>query len=645
MHWLRRRNSIILGGLILLISSFSFAAGPQPPEADVTDLAPEYSFPEEAKTANLGRLYQAAPADSAHDYDVTKYILDVKLVPTSPTNKLRGHTTIQAKSQISGLSTLVLDFIGMTVDSCKVNSSSAIFTRSSTQLFVDLGTSYGAGSSFSADVFYHGNPVGGFYFTSNSYGSPVYYSFTEPYDSRLWFPCYDWPNDKARCEVICTVPAGYFAVSNGRLYSVTNNPDTTTTYLWKENYQIATYLISVTVCDYAQIDTYAVVETDTIPVQYWVYPQDSLEAVTDFKKTPKMIEYFSDIWLNYPFPGDKYSMAQAELGGAMEHQTCTSWGFPMPGDARYEWVVAHELAHQWWGDLVTCSDFANIWLNEGFASYAEALWQEYEYGPTAFKNHLIAFEGNIFASRFGSVKYPIYNPPSTYLFGTAVYKKGAWVLHMLRYLLGDSNFFNGMQAYGQSYAYSTANTEQFQTAIEGYSGMDLDLFFNQWVYSPNYPILNWSWTYTSIGTTYYLDVNLNQKQTTPLVFKLPLEFRLSTLVKDSLFTILDTLRNQHFSMVLKSPITGLVFDPNYWVLSADTLTAYPYRAGDLDGNTIIVLNDIIYLVNILFHGFPLPVPAAAADVNGDCKVSLGDVVYFINYFFHSGPQLKLGCPG
>src|SRR3989304_5893505 len=129
-------------------------------------------------------------------------------------------------------------------------------------------------------------------------------------------------------------PCNYRHGPTGRLYGYPNNPDTTTTYYWKENYQIATYLISVTVCDYAQIDTYAVVETDTIPVQYWVYPQDSLEAVTDFKKTPKMIEYFSDIWLNYPFPGDKYSMAQAELGGAMEHQTCTSWGFPMPGDAR-----------------------------------------------------------------------------------------------------------------------------------------------------------------------------------------------------------------------------------------------------------------------------------------------------------------------
>ena len=329
----------------------------------------------------------------------------------------------------------------------------------------------------------------------------------------------------------------------------------------------------------------------------------------------------------------------------MEHQTCTTWGFPMPGNAAYEWVVAHELSHQWWGDMVTCNDFANIWLNEGFASYAEVLWEEYEYGNAAKISHLAGFESNIYAAANGSVKYPIYNPPSQYLFATAVYKKGAWVLHMLRYIVGDSNFFHGMATYGQNYLYGTANTEQFKTEMENYSGMDLDWFFNEWAYKANYPKHNWSWVWTSLGGNYYLDISINQKQTdTTFAFRMPMQFKLSALAAaDSVITLQDTLRNQRFTLALSNIPTNLVFDPNYWILSADTLKAYPHIAGDMtnDGNTS--LGDVIYLINVLFKGWSFPTPVAAADVSGDCQVNLSDVIYYVNYIFHFGPALKLGC--
>ncbi len=616
---------------------------PQPPESEILGTPDEITIFGENKSTNLNRVGLAAPADSSHDYDVLKYTLDITLVPSVPSNKFRGHVTILAASQTSGLDTLVLDFIGMTVDSCEVDSFTTSFTRIGNQLYVDLGGSYNPGDSFKVDVFYHGNPLAGFYFDFNSYATPIYYSFTEPYDSRYWFPCYDWPNDKALCEIICTAPEGNVAVANGSLSSVTHNPDTTVTYHWEEDYPIVTYLISLTVCDFAQIDTFAIVGGDTLPVNYWVYHQDSTEAVTDFLKTPKMIEHFSDIWVNYPFMGEKYSMAQAELGGAMEHQTCTSWGFPMPGNAAYEWVVAHELSHHWWGDMVTCNDFANIWLNEGFASYAEVLWQEYEYGNAAKNSHLAGFESNIYSAANGSVKYPIYNPPSSYLFGTAVYKKGAWVLHMLRYILGDSLFFHGMAQYGQNYAYSTANTEQFNTEMENYSGQDLDWFFDEWVYSPNYPKYNWSYAFTRIGASYYLGISLNQKQTVPTAYRMPVQMKLTTAAGESLITLPDSLRDQEFSLTLNSFPLSLTFDPNYWILSADTLKVYPHLAGDMNNDSLTTLSDVIYLVNVIFKGWAFPTPAAACDVSGDCQVTLSDVIYYVNYVFHSGPALKLGC--
>jgi aminopeptidase N len=599
---------------------------------------------EEAKYTNRQWITLFVPTDSVHQFDVIKYKIEVELLPASPDNKIKGHTTIQAKSLVNGFNLLALDFIGMVVDSCKVNTQSALYTRSSNLLNINLGGNYNTGTYFTAEVFYHGLPQAGFYFDQNSYGTPVYYSFTQPYDSRYWFPCYDYPEDKAHCEVICTVPDNNFAVSNGQLYRVTNNQSGSKTYHWIEYYNIATYLISITVSNFVQIDTSLQFEEYELPVQYWVYPQDASKAAIDFKNTPAMIQFFSGLWGDYPFLADKYSMVQAELSGAMEHQTCTSWGIPITGDTRYEHVVAHELAHHWWGNWVTCHDYANIWLNEGFASYAEALWKEEKYGLSAFKNHMIAFEGNVFASRKGSVKYPIYNPPETYLFGTAVYKKGAWVLHMLRHILGDSIFQQGLAYYGLSHSYRTSTTEQFQAALEEFSGQDLDWFFDEWIYSPNYPIYKWSWVYTSFAGYYYLDINLGQKQDDPLVFRMPIEFKLSTAAKDTFFTVFDSLREQRFSMVLSSPPTGLIWDPNYKLLSADTLTTYPYLAGDVDGNRLVMLGDAIYLVNMLFYGFPLPTPPAAADVSGDCKISLADIIYLVNYVFGRGSPPRIGCP-
>ncbi len=641
------KGMVKLWGLSFFICFYSVALAYVPQN----QLNPQASDPddnqvESGKSFHLGKFPPPAlPADSSHDYDVIRYVLDVKLEPESLTNKFRGHETIYAKSQIIGLSSLVLDFVGMTVDSCKVNSSTTTFSRTSTQLTVNLDAPYNPGDSFDVEVFYRGIPSNGFHFTFNSYGTPIYFSFTEPYLSRNWFPCYDWPNDKAFSEIIATVPDGNYAVANGSLISVVDNLDSTTTFHWKEDYPIVTYLISLTVCDFARIDSFAVVNNDTLPVHYWVYHEDSAAAVIDFQKTPEMIEFFSSIWVPYAFISEKYSIAQAPLGGAMEHQTCTSWGFGMPGNAANEWVDAHELSHQWWGDMVTCNDFANIWLNEGFASYAEVLWQEHEYGQAAKKSQLAGQEYAVFFSDSvgSSVRYPIYNPPVGYLFGTAVYDKGSWVLHMLRYILGDSLFFNGMADYGQTYMYSTASTQQFQNEMEAYSGQDLDWFFNEWVYSPRFPKYNWSWAKTSFGGTHYVNLNINQKQTNPSVYTMPIQFKITTPSGDTIVTLQNDQRDQSFLFTVNDTPKTIVFDPDYWILSADTLKPYTYVAGDADRNAAVNLADIIYLVNFIYKGGHPPVPLARGDVNANCAVNLGDIIYLVNSIFKGGPTPQLGC--
>jgi len=638
-------------GIVLLVSSLTLWVAvtalaervpQQPPPEVVAELGLNYQIPDSffpSKDFQAGRV-----ADLAHDYDVIKYILEIRLSPSELINKLKGHATIQAKSGVSSLNTLSLDLAGLVVDSCKVNSRLTTFGRAGDKLNLTLDRAYKSGELFTAEVYYHGYPLAGLYFSYNKYGSPIYYTMVEPDRSKNWFPCYDQPSDKALSEVICTVPAGNEVISNGNLVNISNNPDKSVTYHWQENYPIATYLISLAAGNYAQIRDFMSLQNQDLSLSYWVYPQDSAKAVYDFQTVPEIISLFSELFGEYPFQAEKFSIAQAGLSGGMENQTCVSWGFPIEGNYTYEAIVAHEISHQWWGDLVTISDFGNMWLKEGLATYCEALWKEHHYGLDRFKGHMTGLEWHVLNDSLGSVSCPIYNPPPEYLFGKGVYRKGAWVMHMLRHVIGDNNFLNGLKAYAQQHAYSTANTEEFKNAMEEQSGQDLDWFFNQWVYSPNFPKYKWSWVYTYLQGKYYLDISIYQGQTAPLFYQMPVDFELTNASGKSRLSLFNSSRYQTYSFVLDDQPSGLIFDPDNWLLGVQAQSTYPAIAGDLTQDGQVRLNDVIFLVNLLFNKGPRPSPAALADVDGNCRVTIADIIYLSNYLSNKGPQPKIGCP-
>jgi len=638
----------LLGSLVMLLtlgvkSGSSTDNSGQPPAEVVAELGTNYRL---LHPVNLtGKDFTPATvADLAHDYDVIKYKLELSLAPSELINKLKGHATIQAKSGTVNLTVLSLDLVGLTVDSCKVNSQLATFNRLNGKLNITLNRGYQPGESFTAEVFYRGYPTSGLYFETNKYGKLVCYTFTEPDRSKYWFPCYDSPSDKALSEVICTAQAGNEVISNGVLLDVIKNPNNTVTYHWQETYPIATYLISLAVSDYAQIQDQVILGTDELPLSFWVYPQDSAKAVVDFASTGQMVTLFSELFGEYPFLTEKFSIAQAELAGAMEHQTCVSWGLSVQGNSSNEWIVAHELAHHWWGNLVTCQDFANIWLNEGFATYCEALWKEYARGLSRFKGHMIGLEWHVLADSAGSVKYPIYSPPGEYLFGIAVYRKGAWVMHMLRYLLGNQIFFKGLRSYAETFGYATSTTEQFKAVMEVESGQELDWFFKQWVYQPNFPKYKWSWVYTSFEGKYFLDIYITQEQATPIVFRMPVEFGISSAAKDSVLSLYNSSRYQNYSLIWPGKPSQIAFDPNNWLLGVQNTAPYPATAGDLTGDKYVKLGDVIYLINMIFNRGPRPTPMALADVDGSCQVTLSDVIYLVNFVSGKGPAPKMGCP-
>ncbi len=638
-------KSIVKGMAIIFLLTASSPAGDspeQPPPEVIKELGPNYQLLHQVELSK--NFPSAMVADVGHDYNVIKYTLDIQLCPAEAFNKLKGHVTLQVESELLNLSNLSLDLIGFTVDSCRVNSKLTSFNRTADKLNVVLDRTYGGGETFKVEVFYKGYPQSGLYLSHNKYSSPIYYTHAEPDRSKYWFPCYDHPSDKALAEIICTVPVGNEVISNGVLAQVTQNPDNTVTFHWQENYPIATYLISLAVAGFTKIQNWADLGEKQVSLSYWVYPQDAAKAVYDFERVPQMVTFFSELFGDYPFQTEKFSIAQAGLSGAMENQTCVSWGFNIEGNYAYEWVAAHEIAHQWWGNLVTIADFGNIWLKEGFATYCEALWKEHFYGISSLKGHMEGLEWHVLNDSLGSVRYPVYNPPGEYLFGKAVYRKGAWVMHMLRKVVGDEKFLAGLKAYAQTYAYSTATTEDFKNVMEQYSGQDLDWFFNQWIYSPNFPRYKYSWVYTALGGKYYTDISLVQEQANPVFYRMPVDFDLQTSAGTSRLNFSNSSRYQDYHLILDSQPISLVMDPDNWLLGVQTQAAYPAVPGDINRDGFVRLGDVILLVNFLMKNGPQPSPLAMADTDGSCNLSLSDVIYLVNYISNKGPQPKIGCP-
>ncbi|MBI1311179.1 hypothetical protein GC176_07715 [bacterium] len=454
-------------------------------------------------------------ADRQIDVQHIRLELDVDLVDRS----VSGTATIDYRPLKSFTAEIALDAVGLEVLDTQAGIVSNVnatlhpvaFETSDSQLrlidqrSVDVDTAprpfAAAGQTGRLQIRYRvRNPHAGLYFFGPTDSAPnvplTVWSQGEPRGSRYWFPCLDQPNERQTTELIVTAPAGFEVLSNGTLTSreaVRGSGPQRTRFHWKQDKPHATYLTSLVVGDFA-------VERDEWrgrPVSYYVPKDRAADLRRTFGRTTEMLEFFSERF-GIEYPWDKYAQVVVEqfIWGGMENTSATTLYARTMHDERAmldstpDWLIAHELGHQWWGDLVTCRNWSHLWLNEGFATYCEILWAEHKLGDDErdwrlFEKSQSARSGSAQTRPIVDRTYP--HPGS--LFDVRAYPKGGWVLHMLRRRLGDEDFFNGLQRYGTVYAYQTAETTDLRRSFERLYGISLERFFYDWTERPGHPEL------------------------------------------------------------------------------------------------------------------------------------------------------------
>lgn len=496
-----------------------------------------------------------------HHFDIIHYQFDWNLDFES--RSIEGKAVIQAKSLADDLNNIILHLSDtMLITRITQNDRPLNYVHQDDTLDIYLDTTYPSGQEFEVEITYQGYPQSGLNFSYHQ-NQPIIWSLDEPSLARNWFPCYDLPSDKATAEMRISVPAPFIVASNGTLTDVTSNFDNTLTYVWKEDYPIATYLISIAASNYVTFSDYYASDQRNMEVRYFAYPEHLHQAQEDFSITVPMIEFYSQAFGEYPFLREKYGMAEIPGSASMEHQTCTSYSSRLVnGTHQYDWIIAHELAHQWWGDLVTLSDWSDIWLNEGFATYSDALWQENIYGFEGLKARMAAFKNIYFTYHQGS-EHPIHDPPPDHLFCEIEYEKAAWVLHMLRHVVGDDNFWKILRKYAQDYAYATASTEDFKSVCEQIYGLDLDWFFHQWIYEAGYPSYQFAWSQPGRNR---IRVHISQVQQDFPLFKMPIELQFTFPSGEEKKIVWVGEKRNTFDFTSQEEPLDVLFDPDGWIL-------------------------------------------------------------------------------
>ncbi len=390
-------------------------------------------------------------------------------------------------------------------------------------------------------------------------------TLNEPIFAPTWFPCNDSPHDKAKLKISVTHDSSMVTISNGILQDI-ETIENRRTYSWATDYPIATYLISIYSAPYKIFSQTYYSKNDSMDINYYVMEENLENARIDFSDHVKYLEVLAEIFGEYPFIDEKYGVAEIRWQqGAMESQTITSIGGNYISGMKFnEDILIHELAHHWWGNSVTPKTWEDIWLNEGFATYSEALYYEVTKGKSAFESTMHSFSNQLEYRNDETLYNPGFN-----IFSATVYNKGAWVLHMLRKEIGDSLFFNGINAYYNKFKYSNASTEGLQSIFEMISGRDLNKYFEQWVYVGTGVLeLEIDWNEKIISdNNIQLAVKIEQKQDGYQNYHFPLDIEMvDSIGIVSNYTAYIT-SDTTLIFNLKNRVKDIFYDKDNWLLA------------------------------------------------------------------------------
>ena len=473
----------------------------------------------------------------ADDYPKNLYIdilhYKFELTLSDATNEIRGVTTITLLFKKEGLDRLRLDFVnqtdslkgeGMVIESVYENDRILNYTHANNELWVFFSKASTANKETKIIIHYHGIPADGLRIGPTKYGDRSFFNENWPNRARHWLPAIDHPYEKATSEFIVKAPAHYQVISNGLLMEETNLDANTKLTHWKQSIPVSSWLYVLGVAEFAvqYVDWF-----DGKSIQTWVYSKDRDAGFYDFAEpTKQVVAFFSDYVGPYVY--EKIANVQTpSVHGGMETSSAIFYGEDLVNgkrDVRLRNIVIHELAHQWFGNAVTESSWDDAWLSEGFATYFTMLFIEEAYGKQELESHLQAAK---------KVIYDYYKKDSTYkiiddrspekgpVTNALTYQKGAWVLHMLRNLMGDRAFKDGIREYYKSYMNGHATTSDFRQVMEKSAGRDLKTFFNQWLYQGGNIVLTGSWKYNREKKQ--VIVSLMQTQAIKFSFDFPLE--------------------------------------------------------------------------------------------------------------------------
>ncbi len=529
-----------------------------------------------AGTVDTSRYY------TRHSYDVLKYKLEADFYscfqspyPRSFPAKIRISLRVD-----SALNIIRLNAISSSIGIDSVALPVADWDHHADTLTLHLDRQYQPGEMMDLEIAYHHNNVNdkGFY---SGYGT--IFTDNPPEGARKWMPCWDRPSDKATWELIARVQAPSILASNGLPVGEPVFSGDTVTYHWKTDIPVSTYLITLSARNIflSKVSWYQRSQdpADSIPVMLYYRNNDNI-ALIDTIIGP-MTDFYASLFGNYPFEKIGFATLNSTFPwGGMENQSMVHL---RPNGFADEDLIAHEHAHQWFGDMVTCGTWADIWLNEGFGTYCQKLWVEHSNGDSLYRIAMNKIASQYLATNPG---WPVYQPawaiqtpnPNS-LYNEAIsYNKAACVLYMLRYVMGDSSFFRALRTYLEDplLRFNFAVTADFQRHVNQVAAESLDWFFDQWIYGPDHPVFHNTYETDSLGQNdWKLVIIMNQVQATTGFFRMPVDFRIKFANgSDTLVSVINNINNQIFGFHFTDKPVGVVFDPDQKILLKKGTTIY-----------------------------------------------------------------------